>query len=330
MDLPLLSAVFAAFSITMYVLLDGFDLGVGALLLLQPHEASRNHMVDSITPTWDGNETWLIMTGVTLLAGFPIAYGILMPAFYIPLVIMLLALGLRGVSFEFRYQTKGYRRQWDVVFGVGSIVAACMQGLILGGLIQGVTIRGEAFTGSVFDCLRPFPLLCAACVLSGYMMLGGCWLYLKTTGISRDFAARALRSTLIVFLMLFGVACFTAASVQPAVQSAWATHTASLTTIVGLMSLAAVAVFASIGKSAELQPLIAGLAVIGLGIVGLAILVFPGVVPFRLSIWQASASRLSHVFLLIGAAFVTPVVLTYSAFAYWVFRGKTPTKGWGA
>jgi cytochrome d ubiquinol oxidase subunit II len=205
-----------------------------------------------------------------------------------------------------------------------------MQGLILGGLIQGVTIRGEAFTGSVFDCLRPFPLLCAACVLSGYIMLGGGWLYLKTTGISRHFAARALRSALIVFLMLFGVACFTATFVQPAARIAWETHTASLTAIVGLMSLAGIALFASIGKSAELQPLIAGLAVVGLGIVGLAILVFPGIVPFRLSIWQASASRLSQTFLLIGAVFVTPLVLAYSAFAYWVFRGKTPVKGWEA
>src|SRR3984957_16930007 len=150
MDLPLLSALFAGFSLMLYVLLDGFDLGVGALLLFQKQEEFRDNMIDSITPTWDGNETWLIMTGVTLLAGFPIAYGILMPAFYVPLVIMLLALGLRGVSFEFRPQMKGYRRHWDVVFGVGSIVTACMQGLILGGLIQGVTIRGEAFTGSVF------------------------------------------------------------------------------------------------------------------------------------------------------------------------------------
>src|SRR5579872_4015741 len=155
MDLPLLSAIFAAFSITMYVLLDGFDLGVGALLLLQPHEASRNHMVDSITPTWDGNETWLIMAGVTLLAGFPIAYGILLPAFYLPLIAMLLALGLRGVSFEFRYQVVKGRRAWDVLFSVGSMVAALMQGCIVGGLIQGVAIDGERFSGSVFDVFQP-------------------------------------------------------------------------------------------------------------------------------------------------------------------------------
>src|SRR5712671_4090972 len=165
MDLPLCSALFVAFALSLYVLLDGFDLGVGALLLLQADEKLRDRMVDSITPTWDGNETWLIMTGVTLLAGFPIAYGILMPAFYIPLIIMLLALGLRGVSCEFRAQTRQYLRRWDVVFSIGSVVATLMQGLILGGLLQGVTIRGDTFGGSVFDCLGPFPFLCAVCVL---------------------------------------------------------------------------------------------------------------------------------------------------------------------
>ncbi len=237
MDLPLLSAVFAAFSITMYVLLDGFDLGVGALLLLQPHEASRNHMVDSIAPTWDGNETWLIMTGVTLLAGFPIAYSILMPAFYVPLIVMLLALGLRGVSFEFRPQAQRYRPSWDAVFSIGSIVAACMQGVILGGVIQGVTIRGGAFGGSVFDCLRPFPILCAASVLFGYIVLGGCWLYLKTTEASRHFAERTLWLALPAFLMLFVLACLTAAFTQPEVRAAWKTHTVSLATIVGMMAL---------------------------------------------------------------------------------------------
>jgi cytochrome bd ubiquinol oxidase subunit II len=286
-------------------------------------------MIDSITPTWDGNETWLIMTGVALLAGFPVAYGILMPAFYVPLVIMLPALGLRGVSFEFRSQMKRFRRRWDVVFGVGSIIAACMQGLIVGGLIQGVTIQGEAFSGSVFDCLHPFALLCSACVLSGYMMLGGCWLYLKTTGSSRHFAERALPSASIVVLILIGAACFTAAFIQPAVRSAWQAHTASLAAIGGLMLLAAAALFAGIGKSSELQPLIAGLALVGLGIVGVAIVIFPDIVPFRLSLWDASASRLSHMFLLFGAMFVAPVVVIYSAFAYWIFRGKTPAKGWG-
>jgi cytochrome bd ubiquinol oxidase subunit II len=330
MDLPLLSAVFAAFSITMYVLLDGFDLGVGALLLLQPHEASRNHMVDSLTPTWDGNETWLIMTGVTLLAGFPLAYSILMPAFYVPLIVMLLALGLRGVSFEFRPQAQRHRPSWDAVFSIGSIVAACMQGVILGGLIQGVTIRGGAFGGSVFDCLRPFPILCAASVLFGYIVLGGCWLYLKTTEASRHFAERTLWLALPAFLMLFVLACLTAAFTQPEVRAAWKTHAVSLATIAGMMALAAIVLFASLGKRSELRPLVAAVSMVGLGIAGLAVLIFPDIIPFRLSLWEASASRISHVFLLSGAVFVTPLVLAYSAFAYWVFRGKTPVKGWEA
>ena len=149
MDLPLLSAFFLAFTLTLYVMLDGFDLGVGILLLFQPAMASRDHMVDSITPTWDGNETWIIMAGVTLLAAFPIAYSILLPAFYLPVIVMLLALGFRGVSFEFRVQSKEHRRAWDVAFGVGSLVAGLMQGLILGGLMQGVTVQNQHFAGSV-------------------------------------------------------------------------------------------------------------------------------------------------------------------------------------
>jgi cytochrome d ubiquinol oxidase subunit II len=141
MHLPLLSAAFAALSLTFYVLLDGFDLGVGILLLFETDEQNRDHMIDSITPTWDGNETWLIMAGVTLLAGFPIAYGILMPALYVPLIIMLLALGLRGVTFEFRVQIKRLQRRWDIVFGIGSVLAAAMQGIVLGALIQGISVQ---------------------------------------------------------------------------------------------------------------------------------------------------------------------------------------------
>jgi cytochrome d ubiquinol oxidase subunit II len=243
---------------------------------------------------------------------------------------MLLALGLRGASFEFRPQGQRNRPSWDAVFSIGSIVAACMQGVILGGLIQGVTIRGDAFGGSVFDCLRPFPILCAGSVLFGYIVLGGCWLYLKTTEASRHFAERTLWLALPAFLMLFVSACLTAAFTQPEVRAAWKTHTVSLATIVGMMALAAIVLFASIGKRSELRPLVAAVSMVGLGIAGLAVLIFPDIIPFRLSLWEASASRLSHVFLLSGAVFVTPLVLAYSAFAYWVFRGKTPVKGWEA
>ena len=173
MDLPLASACFLAFALTVYVILDGFDLGVGILLLFQPAAASREHMVDSITPTWDGNETWIIMVGVTLLAAFPVAYSVLLPAFYLPITLMLLALGFRGVSFEFRVQSKQYRRRWDVAFAVGSLVAAFMQGLVLGGLMQGVTVQNQRFAGSVLDVVRPLPIISGLALAFGYAVLGG-------------------------------------------------------------------------------------------------------------------------------------------------------------
>jgi cytochrome bd ubiquinol oxidase subunit II len=328
MNLPLLSACFAALSVTFYVLLDGFDLGVGALLLLQPHEKSRDHMVDSITPTWDGNETWLIMTGVTLLAAFPIAYGILMPALYLPIIVMLLALGLRGVSFEFRAQMKQYRRRWDVVFGIGSIVAASMQGLILGALLQGVSVQGIAFSGSVFDCFRPFPLISAVCVVAGYVVLGGCWLQFKATALLQEFAKRTLRIALPIFAATFTTTALISISIQPGIRHAWQMHFMLLAVVSGTMLVAAIVLFDNISKRPDVLPFAAGVVMIGAGIVGLAVLVFPNIVPFRVSLWDASASRLSQIFLLTGAVIVTPMVLAYSFFAYWVFRGKTPEKGW--
>jgi cytochrome d ubiquinol oxidase subunit II len=328
MDLPLLSALFAAFALSLYVVLDGFDLGVGALLLVQSDEKLRDRMVDSITPTWDGNETWLIMAGVALLAAFPIAYGILLPAFYLPLIAMLLALGLRGVSFEFRYQAASSRRAWDVAFGFGSIIAALMQGFIVGGLIQGVAVDDERFSGSVFDVFQPFSLLVAVAVLAGYMVLGGGWLHLKATRNLQGFADRSLRRTTPVFVGLAIATCAAASFVQPGVSDAWTTHPVVLGLIALLFLSAAAALMGAIGGPLALRPFLLGLVLFALGVAGLGVTIFPDIVPFRLTLWQAASASLSHVFLLIGAAVVTPIVLAYSAFAYRVFRGKTPEQGW--
>jgi cytochrome bd ubiquinol oxidase subunit II len=328
MDLPLLSALFAAFALTLYVMLDGFDLGVGALLLSQPDERLRDQMVDSIMPTWDGNETWLIMAGVALLAAFPIAYGVLLPAFYLPLIGMLLALGLRGVSFEFRYQVEQGRWVWDTIFAVGSIVAALMQGLIVGGLILGVTVEGERFSGSVYDVFRPFAFLVAIAVLAGYVVLGAGWLHLKATAALHEFAERTLRRATPLFAVFAIVVCTTAVFVQPGIRAAWMAHIAPLVTITVLFFVAVAALILAIGGRSDIRPFAMGLVLFVLGVVGLGITIFPDVVPFRITLWTAAASTLSHVFLLIGGLIVTPVVLAYSAFAYHVFRGKTPENGW--
>jgi cytochrome d ubiquinol oxidase subunit II len=328
MDLPLLSALFTAFALSLYVLLDGFDLGVGVLLLVQPDERLRDRMVDSIMPTWDGNETWLIMAGVALLAAFPIAYGILLPAFYLPLIAMLLALGLRGVSFEFRYQGLRGRPAWDAAFSIGSIVAALMQGLIVGGLILGVTIEGERFGGSVFDVFHPFALLVAAAVLAGYVVLGAGWLHLKATSALRGFAEQTLRWVTPIFVGIAVAVCIAAVFVQPGIKATWAAHFVPLLLISVLFFIAAGALMRVIGRGSDARPFVLGLVLFALGVVGLGFAIFPDVVPFRLNLWAAASSTLSHVFLLIGAVIVTPVVLAYSAFAYRVFRGKTPEEGW--
>src|ERR1700730_10819158 len=179
MDLPLLSALLLVFALTMYVMLDGFDLGVGALLLAQRDEQARNRMVDAIAPTWDGNETWLVLAALTAFAGFPGAYSILVPAFYIPGIVMLLSLGLRGVSFEFRHNSATSRRRWDVVFAGGSLLAALAQGVVVGGLIQGVDTDIDSFGGSPLDTFSPFCVLTGVTVVVGYATLGVGWLSLK-------------------------------------------------------------------------------------------------------------------------------------------------------
>jgi cytochrome bd ubiquinol oxidase subunit II len=327
-DLQCLSALFIAFALMVYILLDGFDLGVGVLLLLQSDETMRDRMVASITPTWDGNETWLIMAAVALFAGFPIAYGILLPAFYLPLVAMLIALGLRGVSFEFRVQGIAGRRWWDAAFAVGSLVAAAMQGLVAGALVQGVNVHGVSFGGTVWDVFRPFPLLCAAALLCGYVTLGAAWLHFKGTDELKEFAARTLRRTTPLFMAMAAATWSLAAVVQPRMTDAW-TREPIVGTLLVLSFLAAGLGATMIFRPArDGTPLGCALVMFAAGLLGLVITVFPYLVPFRLKLWDAASARSSHVFLLIGAAVVAPVVLAYSAFAYRVFRGKTPMAGW--
>jgi cytochrome d ubiquinol oxidase subunit II len=208
-------------------------------------------------------------------------------------------------------------------------VAALAQGLVVGGLIQGVAVAdGERFAGSVFDVFRPFPLLAGLTVLCGYTVLGAGWLHLKATGPLRVFSERVLRLTTPVFVALGAAVCIAAAIIQPGIRAAWSAYEAPLSLIVGSFLVVSGVLMHAIGRRADGRPFFLGLALFALGVAGLGIAVFPDIVPFRLSLWAAASSTLSHVFLLVGAAVVTPVVLAYSAFAYRVFRGKTPAQGW--
>jgi cytochrome d ubiquinol oxidase subunit II len=330
MDLPLLSALFLMFALTVYVLLDGFDLGVGALLLAQQDQRVRDRMVDAIAPTWDGNETWLIMAAVTLLAGFPIAYSILLPAFYMPVILMLLSLGLRGVSFEFRYNSEASRRRWDIVFAGGSLVAALAQGVILGGLIQGVKMDRAEFNGSPLDVFTPFSAMTGVTVVAGYITLGVGWLRLKGEDATRAFARSYQRWLPLAF---FGLTIFTvviAATVQPHLTESWHEHRIALSFCFLVFCGCALVIAWSaardnaddrIGFGVALAMMLSGVAALGLSF-------FPNVIPFRMSLWDAASATASHVFLLVGVLVSTPVILAYTAFTYRVFRGKTPAEGW--
>jgi cytochrome d ubiquinol oxidase subunit II len=330
MDLPLLSALLLLFALAMYVMLDGFDLGVGVLLLAQREQEVRNRMVDAIAPTWDGNETWLVLAALTLLAGFPLAYGILVPAFYIPIILMILSLGLRGVSFEFRHNSATARRRWDAVFAGGSLVAALAQGLIVGGLIQGVDTDLDSFGGSPLDTFSPFCLLTALTVLTGYATLGVGWLRLKGDDATRAFARRHQRWIPLAFLGLAIIAGAIAVSMQPHLTVSWHDHRTALSLcfVVFVGCAMGIAWFARrddlddrIGFGLALAMMLSAVAALDLSL-------FPTIVPFRITLWEAASAPSTQVFLLVGAFVVTPVILTYSAFAYRVFRGRTPAEGW--
>lgn len=326
--LTLVAATIAAFALCMYVVLDGFDLGVGALLLFPTDETIRDRMVDAIEPTWDGNETWLVLAGVSLFGAFPVAYSVLLPAFYLPVILMLMALGCRGVSIEFRFQTDTWRKFWDNAFGVGSIVAALSQGLILGGAIQGVTVTGHRFSGQLLDFLGPFPLLVALTTLLGYVCLGAAWLYFKGLTELQHFAATALRITVVLFAIAAMLTFAGAAAVQPRILEVWSRLGSWLVLLmVAFLGLLCAAVV-RIGRRGDAWPFVYVSAAMLVLVVGLAVNVYPTIVPFRISLSEASSASISQAFIVTGACIVIPVILGYTVFSYWVFKGKA--QSWSA
>jgi cytochrome d ubiquinol oxidase subunit II len=310
--------------IFLYVVLDGFDLGVGILSRLAPSDHDRHLMVSSVAPVWDGNETWLILGGVALLAAFPLAFAILLPALYFPILLMLVGLIFRGVAFEFRTVQSSWQRFWDYAFCWGSVLAAFAQGVMLGNFVIGFDVAGRAFAGGSFDWVKPFPLVAGVALIFGYGLLGAGWLILKTEGELQAWARRqGLR-------MFFAVVAFIVAVTvlmliwHPEVVDRWLRwpNIAFLWPVPALSALSALWVWRALQGGSDAQPFIATLCLFLFSYIGLAISLWPMIVPFKVTIWEAAASPSTQAFLLVGTLLLLPIILTYTGWSYWVFRGK--------
>lgn len=330
MDLTLIWAFIILFAVFAYVVMDGFDLGIGILFPVFPVGQERDQAINSIAPVWDGNETWLVMGGGGLLAAFPLAYGVIMTALYPPIIAMLLALVFRGVAFEARWRDPSHRRWWDVAFTAGSLVAAFAQGVVLGALLQGIDVANRAYAGGWFDWLTPFSVLTGASVVVGYATLGATWLIWKTEGITQEHAFRlARRFGALLLLSILSVSVATL-GLEFDYHARWLTYPAVLVTaqVPLLTAIVAYSFFRSLRRRHEGWPFLLALALFLLTFIGLAISVFPYVVPRALTIWDAAAPAKAQAFMLVGAAVLVPVILAYTGWSYWVFRGKVGHEGY--
>jgi cytochrome d ubiquinol oxidase subunit II len=329
-DLATIWALIIAFAVFAYVVMDGFDLGIGILFPTLQVGEERDIAMNSVAPVWDGNETWLILGGGGLMAAFPLAYAIILPAVYVPVIAMLLALILRGVAFEFRWRDPRHRAFWDVAFAAGSVVAAVSQGIILGALLQGITVQGRQYGGGWWDWLTPFSLLTGASVLVGYALLGATWLIMRTEGTLQVHAARYARwlgAAMVGFII--AVSAATPFLSNAYFQRWFAWPSVLIAAQVPLMvAVATFLFFRSLAYGYERPPFLIALLLFLLCFVGLGISMFPYIVPDQVTIWQAAAPESSQVFMLVGASVLIPIILAYTGYAYWVFRGKVSTDGY--
>jgi len=324
LDLVPVWTVILGVGVFMYVLLDGFDLGVGILAPLARDDDTRTLMMNTVAPIWDGNETWLILGGMGLLAAFPLAFAIIIPALYFPILLMLLGLIFRGVAFEFRLKETSHRHWWDGAFFGGSAVATFFQGVVLGSYVEGFDVSGRAFAGTSFDWMRPFPLATGVGLLFGYALLGATWLVMKTEG---DLQQRSRRHALIA---LYGVLAFIAMVsiwtpiLHAQIRDRWFSvpNIYYLALVPIATALIAFATWRALRRGGDYFPFIGAMALFAMCYLGLGISLFPYVVPYAVTLWDGAATPSTQAFLLIGTLFLLPIIFTYIGWSYYVFRGK--------
>jgi cytochrome d ubiquinol oxidase subunit II len=323
MDLPLIAGLVIAFGIVMYVLLDGFDLGVGILFPFAPTHQDRDVMINSIAPVWDGNETWLVLGGTTLFAAFPIAYSILFPAWYIPFMLFLFAIVFRGVAFEFRPKARR-KWLWSLSFSAGSILATFAQGVVLGSFIEGFKVSGHAFAGSLMDWLTPFSLMTGIALITGYALLGATWLILKTEGPLQLWCYRIAKPLMLALLVFIGAVSVWTPLAQPEIAARWFSwpNLLYLSPVPLLTAFDAYLLWRALNTERELAPFVFSVGLFLLSYSGLTVSLWPYAVPRVMTVWEAASPPQTQAFILTGVLILLPIVLGYTVHTYRVFRGK--------
>jgi len=329
-DIATVWAFILAFAVFVYVVMDGFDLGLGILFPLFPEKTDRDVIMNSVAPVWDGNETWLVLGGGGMMAAFPLAYAVLMPALYTPIIAMLLGLVFRGVAFEFRWRTtQRDRNRWDLAFAGGSWLAALAQGIALGAILQGVHVEGRHYAGGWWDWLTPFSILTGLALVVGYALLGACWLIMKTEGGLRDRAYGLARWLLFAMLAAIGAVSIATPFLHIQYAERWFSWPNLILTapVPVAVAVAALLLLRSLANKNDRQPFFLSLALFALSYAGLGISMYPYIVPQSITIWQAASPASSQRFMLVGVAVLIPLILGYTGWAYWVFRGKVRPGG---
>ncbi|BES71499.1 cytochrome d ubiquinol oxidase subunit II [Marinobacter nanhaiticus D15-8W] len=321
-DLTLIWAVIIGFGVIMYVLMDGFDLGVGILFPFAPNEEARDVMMNSVAPVWDGNETWLVLGGAGLLAAFPLVYSIFLPAMYIGVFLLLAGLIFRGVAFEFRFKARTSRYLWNWAFAGGSMVAAFAQGAVVGAYVQGFETENMRYVGGALDWLTPFTVLTGLGLMAGYALLGSTWLILKTEGYIQEWAYKITRPLLLAVLVVFALVSFWTPFIDELVRDRWFSTIQVIWVFPALALFCAWQILKSVGKRQEGVPFVATMGLFIFSYLGLLASRWPYVVPPNYTLYDAASAYESQLFLLLGLLFVIPIVLAYTAWTYWVFRGK--------
>jgi len=326
LDLPLVWGLLIATAVFLYVLLDGFDLGCGILFPFAPSNQCRKTILNSIAPFWDGNETWLVLGGGGLFAAFPVAYAILMPALYMPITLMLVGLIFRGVAFEFHFKSTGNdRKLWDIAFHGGSLLGAFMQGIILGNFVQGVTVVDRHFAGGSLDWANGFAITTGIALVFGYALLGATWLIMKTDGQTRKWARKSAAYVVIFVLLFMAIITISMPFIEERIMSVWFVLPNFLYLLpIPLLSIVCVVLLlTSLAKRRVKRPFMYSIGLFFLGYIGLGISMYPWIVPYSFTIWDAAAASPSQSLLLIGAVIFLPIILAYTAYSYYIFRGKS-------